>query len=162
MGQLKEKQFSRCNYLEELEKGKRRVTEKKLHETNLVYSSTMSIAVLLAVQKSAENDDILNETFNLFAHISFEPLPIDIIVKYIQQLNQNHDREEIYLAIKHCSLFLLNENENDVRLHRVVYEATELFSNRNGNEMQCNFQSKIVNKRCRVQNIAKALYCFKQ
>ena len=83
VGQLKEKEFSWCDYLEKLENGKKRVTERRLRETNLAYSSTMSAAVFLAVQKSAENDSILNETFNLFALISFEPLPIDIIVEYI-------------------------------------------------------------------------------
>ena len=142
--QLKEKEFSWLNYLEKLEKGKRRVMEKRLQETNLTYSSTMSSAVLLALQKSAENNFILSETFNLFSLISFESLPIDIIIKYIQQLDQNFEQEEIYLAIKHCSLFLLKENENDVRMHRVVHEATE-----------------ILRERDRIYNVAKALYRFK-
>ena len=142
--QLKEKSFSWQNYLEKLEKGKRRVTEKRLQETNLSYSSTMSSAVLLALQKSAENNFILSETLNFFSLISFESLPIDIIIKYIQQLDKNFEQEEIYLAIKHCSLFLLKENENDVRMHRVVHEATE-----------------ILRERDRVYDVAKALYCFK-
>ena len=161
VGQLKEKEFSWCDYLEKLEKGKKRVTEKRLHETNSAYSSTMSAAVLLAVQQSAANDSILNETFNLFALISFEPLPIDVIVAYIQQKNQKCEKEEIYLAIKHCSLFLFTENDNDVRLHRVVHEATELFRHRKGNEMKYSFESEIVNESNRLQQVAKALYCFK-
>ena len=142
--QLKQKEFLWHDYLDKLEKGKRHVTEKRLQETNLAYSSTMSSAVLLALQKSAENSFILNETFKLFAQISCEPLPIDIIVKYIQQRDQNCEREEIYLAIKHCSLFLFANNENDVQLHRVVHEATVL-----------------VSETDRVYDVAKALYCFK-
>ena len=159
--QLKERKFSWSDYLEKLEKGKRHVTEKRLQETNPAYSSTMSAAVLLAVQKSAENDFILNQTFKLFALISFEPLPIDIIVKYIQQLEQTCEKEEIYLAIKHCSLFLLTENENDVRLHRVVHEATKLFSNGNEYEIRYSSQNETVNEKERILNVAKALYCFK-
>ena len=142
--QLKEKEFSWHDYLDKLEKGKRDVTEKRLQETNLAYSFTMSSAVLLALQKSAENSFILNETFKLFALISFEPLPIDIIVKYIQQRDQNCEKEEIYLVIKHCSLFLFANIENDVQLHRVVHEATAL-----------------VGETDRVYDVAKALYCFK-
>ena len=142
--QLKETEFSWHDYLDKLEKGKRHVTEKPLQDTNLVYSSTMSSAVLLALQKSAENSLILNETFKLFALISFEPLPIDIIVKYIQQRDHNCEKEEIYLAIKHCSLFLFANNENDVQLHGVVHEATAL-----------------VSETDRVYDVAKALYCFK-
>ena len=142
--QLKQKDFSWHNYLEKLEKGKRNVMETRLQETNLSYSSTMSSAVLLALQKSAENNFILKETFSLFSLISFESLPLDIIIKYIQHLDQNFEKEEIYLAIKHCSLFLLNENESDVRMHRVVHEATET-----------------LRERDRVYDVAKALYCFK-
>ena len=142
--QLKEKEFSWHDYLDKLEKGKRHVTEKRLQEINLAYSSTMSSAVLLALQKSAENSFILNETFKLFALISFEPLPIDIIVKYIQQRDQNCEKEEVYLAIKHCSLFLFVNNETDVQLHRVVHEATAL-----------------VSETARVNDVAKALYFFK-
>ena len=104
----------------------------------------MSSAVLQALQKSTENNFILNETFNLFSLISFESLPIDIIIKYIRQLDQNVEKQDIYLAIKHCSLFLLNENENDVRMHRIVHEATE-----------------VLRKRDRVYDVAKALYSFK-
>ena len=159
---LKQKEFSWRDYLEKLEKGKRRVTEEQLQKTSSAYSFTMSTAVHLAVQKAAENDFVLYETFKLFALISFEPLPIDIIVKYIQQLHQNYEKQEICLAIKQCSLFLLTENENDVRLHRVVHdEATTLSSNHQANEMQYNSQSEIVNERSRVYNVAKALYCFK-
>ena len=142
--QLKEKEFSWHNYLEKLEKAKRCVTGKQIQETNLSYSSTMSSAVLLALQKSAENNFILKETFNLFSLISFESLPIDIIIKYIQQLHQNVEQEEIYLTIKHCSLFLLKENETDVRMHRVFHEVTE-----------------ILRERGSVYDAAKALYCFK-
>ena len=121
----------------------------------------MSAAVLLAVQQSAANDSILNETFNLFALISFEPLPIDVIVAYIQPKNQKCEKEEIYMALKQCSLFLFTENDDDVRLHRVVHEATELFRHRKGNEMKYSFKSEIVHERNRVQHAAKALYCFK-
>ena len=143
--QLTQKEFSWHDYLDKLEKGKRHVTEKRLQETNLAYSSTMSSAVLLALQKSAENSFILNETFKLFAQISSGPLPIDIIVKYIQQGDQNYEKEEIYLAIKHCSLFVFSNNENDVQLHHVVHEATAL-----------------VSERTKVYDVAKALYCFKE
>ena len=159
---LKQKEFSWRDYLEKLEKGKTRVTEEQLQKTSSAYSFTMSTAVHLAVQNAAENDFILYETFKLFALISFEPLPINIIVKYIQQLDQNYEKEEIRLAIEQCSLFLLTENENDVRLHRVVHdEATKLSSNHQDNEMQRNSQSEIVNERSRVYNVSKALYCFK-
>ncbi|CAB4025405.1 Nephrocystin-3, partial [Paramuricea clavata] len=160
--------FSWQDYLEKL-KGKRKVTEEQLRQTSSAYPFTMSAAVSLAVEKSAENNFILNHTFNLFSLISFEPLPVDIIVEYVQELDTNYDKEEIYLALKHCSLFLLTETETedcDVSLHRVVHEATKLLSDCQESEASSYSQSGIPNERVNVgaaitvQNVLKALYHF--
>ena len=129
----------------------------------------MSTALFLAVQKSAEKSSILKETFNMFSFISFEPLPIDIIVTYIQQLDQNCGKEDIYLEIKHCSLFLFEENEDqvDVRIHRVVHEAITLLSENKRTELGKSSEPAVPNNRARVgfpsgvQNVVQALYCFK-
>ena len=161
--------FSWQDYLKKLENGKRHVTEKQLSKKNSAYSSTMSAAVLLAVQKSAEKSSVLEQTFNLFCMISFDPLPIDIIVNYIQQLDQNCDKEEIYLEIKYCSLFLLEENEYhiDVRIHRVVHEAVTLFSETKRTELGKSSERGVPKEKARVdfpggvQNVVQALFCFK-
>ena len=162
--------FSWRNYLEKLEKGKRDVTEKRLRDKNsAAYSSTMSAAVFLAVKKAAGKNSILEQTFNFFSKISFEPLPIDIIVNYIQQLDQNCDKDEVYLAIKHCSLFLTEENEDhvNIRLHRVIYEAVTLLSEQKRNELDDNCITEDENTIQKmviysgVQNVVKALYSFK-
>ena len=166
--ELAETNFSWRDYLAKLENGKRRVTEEQLCRKNAAYSLTMSAAVFLAVKKSAEKSSILEQTFNLFSFISFEPLPVDIIVNYIQKLDNNCDREEIYLEIKHCSLFLTEENELqiDVRLHLVVYEAVTLLSEKSRNELTKNSEHKVTNQRRRIdfhsngQNVVEALYCF--
>ncbi|CAB4023367.1 Nephrocystin-3 [Paramuricea clavata] len=156
--------FSWQDYLEKL-KCKREVTEEQLLKTSSAYQSTMSAAVSLAVAKSAENSLILHHTFDLFSLISFEPLPLDIITKYIQQLDQNCDKEEIYLAVKDCSLFLLTEIEDrEVRLHRVVHDVAKSLSNCKQTETKDYSQCDTANRakaRRRVQNVAKALYCFK-
>ena len=157
------------DYLKKLENGKRHVTEEQLNKKSSAYSSTMSAAVFLAVQKSAEKSSLLQKTFNLFSVISFDPLPIDIIVNYIQQLDQNCDKEEIYLEIKHCSLFLLEENEDhiDVHIHRVVHEAVTLFSENKRTELGKSSERGVPKNKARfdfpggVQNVVQALYCFK-
>ena len=148
-------------------KSKKKATEEQLRKTSSAYPFTMSAAVSLAVEKSAENNFILNHTFNLFSLISFEPLPVDIMVKYIQELDQNYDKEEIYLALKNFSLFLPSETEDcDVRLHRVVQEATKSLSDCKELETTYHSQSGISNKRVnvdaaiRIQNVLKALYHF--
>ena len=142
---LKTVEFSWRDYLKKLENGKRHLTEMLLSRANPAYSSTMSAAVFLAVKKSAEESSILEDTFDLFSFISFEPLPIDIIVNYIQQLDEDCEIAEIYLEIKNCSLFLIEDNGDhiNVRINRVVHEAVKLLSKYKRNE------SWAVNKRKR-------------
>ena len=157
------------DYLEKLENGKKHVTEEQVCQKNSAYSSTMSAAVFLAVQKSVKKSSILEQAFNLFSFISFEPLPIDIIVTYIQQLDQNCDKEDIYYEIKHSSLFLFDENEDhiDVRIHRVVHEAVTLLSENKRTESGKSLEPGVPNKGARVdfpvgiKNVVQALYCFK-
>ncbi|CAB4003673.1 Nephrocystin-3 [Paramuricea clavata] len=157
--------FSWQDYLQKL-KNKRIETEKQLEQISTAYTSTMTAAVKLAVEKSAE-DLILNHTFNLFSLISFEPLPVDIIVKYVQEIDQKYDKEDIYLALKDCSLFLLTETEDcDVWLHRVVHEATKSLSVCKESDTTYYSHPGIANERAiidaatTVQNVIKALYCF--
>ncbi|XP_028412844.1 uncharacterized protein LOC114535735 [Dendronephthya gigantea] len=119
--------FSWRDYLRKLEKGKRGLTEERLRQMNsAAYSSTMSTAVLLAVRKCAENNTILEHAFNLFSLLSFEPLPLDLVVKYIQE-QQEVDAEDVITAIKLSSLFVQDGSNGDVRLHRVVHEAVKTF-----------------------------------
>ena len=144
--------FSWQDYLEKFKNRKRHVTEEQLSKKNSAYSSTMSAAVLLAVQKSAEKSSFLEQTFNLFSAISFDPLSIDIIVNYIQQLDQNCDKEEIYLEINHCSLFRFEENEDhiDVRIHHVVHEAVTLFSENKRTDLGKSSERGVPKKKARV------------
>jgi tetratricopeptide (TPR) repeat protein len=142
--------FSWKDYLQKLVEGKRTRTEELLDQTNsAAYSSTMSRAVYLAVKKCAESDFILKHTFNFFSLISFESLPLDLIVQYIQQQDNDLDVEDISLAIKHCSLFLPVENkENDIRLHRVVHDAIKSV-----------FPSSVESP---FYHVVKTLYYFKE
>ncbi|XP_028416344.1 uncharacterized protein LOC114540265 [Dendronephthya gigantea] len=120
--------FSWREYLGKLEKGKRGLTEERLRQMNsAAYSSTMSTAVLLAVAKCAENNTFLKHAFNLFSLISFEPFPLDLVVKYIQQQENELDAEDIISSIKLCSLFVLVDKRDYIRLHRVVHEAVKTF-----------------------------------
>ena len=136
--------FSWHDFIDKLEKGKRRITEQQLLKiSQIAYSSTMSASVLLAVEKSAEENFILDQTFDLFSLISFETLPLNIIVNYIQQLDESFEKEEIYLTIKHCSLFLVEESEDiDVRLHHVVHEAIKSFSDCKKTKLKEDYESE--------------------
>ena len=53
-------QFSWKDYLDKLEKKNIELTEERLLHVNLTYSYTVSTAVMLAVEKSAEKNIVLN------------------------------------------------------------------------------------------------------
>ncbi|XP_028414907.1 uncharacterized protein LOC114537996, partial [Dendronephthya gigantea] len=148
--------FSYRDYLRKLEKGKRSLTEQRLQKINsAAYSSTMSTAVLLAVEKCAENYTILQHAFNLFSLISFEPLPLDLVVKYVQQ-QEDLEAEDIIPTLKHCSLFVQVCNDGDIRLHRVVHEAVKTLFNKTKEATIS--ETGIQNKdRKKTQNISKVI-----
>ena len=120
-------EFSWNDYLGKFKKRNTKSMEGRLLHQNFSYSYTMSTAVMLAVEKSAQKD-ILNYVFLLFSLISFEPMPLPLIVHFVQQQDKTLDEEDIYFAIRDCSLFLPVENaDRKIRVHRVVHEAIKLF-----------------------------------
>ena len=119
--------FSWKNYLEKFDKTKNNCAEERFCRIDPTYSHTMSTAVMLAIEKCAKKD-IWNHIFHLFSLISFEPMPLSLVVLYVQHQCEKLDEHDISLAIKHCSLFLLFENQGTyIRLHRVIHEGIKKF-----------------------------------
>ena len=119
--------FSWKNYLEKFDKTGNKCAEERFRRIDPTYSHSMSTAVMLAIEKCAKND-IWNHIFHLFSLISFEPMPLSLVVLYVQQQGEKLDKQDISLAIKHCSLFLLFENQGTyIRLHRVIHEGIKQF-----------------------------------
>ena len=119
--------FSWKNYLEKFDKTKNNCAEERFRRIDPTCSHTMSTAVMLAIEKCAKNV-IWNHIFHLFSLISFEPMPLCLVVLYVQQQGEKLDEQDISLAIKHCSLFLLFENQGTyIRLHRVIHEGIKQF-----------------------------------
>ena len=154
--------FSWRDNLGKLEKGERKLTAKRLREINsAAYSSTMSAAVLLAVEKCAESNTILKRTFHLFSLISFEPLPLDLVVKYIQQQDKELKAEDIFPVIKHCSLFVhVGNDEHDIHLHRVVHEELKEFCLWKEPQINDFMQTGIPNITSVIHNVVKTMYRF--
>ena len=140
-------EFSWQDYLGKLEKGKTKLAEESLLLVNSAYSSTMSVAVFLAVEKCAKSNFILNHIFHLFSLISFQAFPLDLIVVYMQQQKEDLDTEDIYLAIKCCSLFIpAGCEDRDITIHRVTHEAIKLHCHCNGSENHNNDSKKTTNE----------------
>ena len=159
--------FSWKNYLEKLDKAKNNFAEERFRRVNPTYSHTMSTAIMLAVERCAENN-IWNHVFHLFSLISFEPMPLSLIVHYVQQQGEKLDAEDIKIEIKDCSLFILFVNLADtyIRLHRVIHDAIKLFSDDRWSELKNISKSgtpmngQVSKAKSIIQNVVKTLHNF--
>ncbi len=160
-------EFSWQDYLGKLEKGKTKLAEERLLLVNSAYSSTMSAAVFLAVEKCAKSNFILNHIFQLFSLISFQAFPLDLIVVYMQRQKEDLDTQDIYLAIKCCSLFIpAGCKDRDITIHRVTHEAIKLHCHCNTSENHKNDPNETTNERSvlnvgSVASVLRMLYHFK-
>ena len=161
-------EFSWQDYVGKLENGKTKLAEERLLLVNSAYSSTMSAAVFLAVEKCAKSNFILNHIFHLFSLISFQAFPLDLIVVYMRQQKEDLDTQDIYLAIKCCSLFIpAGCKDRDITIHRVTHEAIKLHCHCNRSENHKNDPNETTNERSvlNVGSVATSvltmLYYFK-
>ncbi|XP_046862050.1 nephrocystin-3-like [Xenia sp. Carnegie-2017] len=150
--------FTWQEYLEKLKKGKRNFVDSHLRKSSSAYPNTMFEAVLLAVEQNAANSAILAKAFMLFSILSFHPLPHDFVIKYIQKIDPQTDIEEICLDLKHCSLFLMS-NDNDVHLHRIVHEVIVTFYSQTQLEETNGAKKSSTDEK--VWLVAETLYLFK-
>ncbi|XP_046863002.1 uncharacterized protein LOC124456679, partial [Xenia sp. Carnegie-2017] len=145
--------FTWKQYLKKISSEEQENMDATFVKSNSVYPRSMLQASLLAVRQNAEESSILANVINFFSVISFDPIPRDIIVFYVQEIDPKHSKEDICLCLKDCSLFLHSEN-NDISLHRIVHKAIIVYQSEHSNEeheMETN-----------VDQISKALYMFKE
>ena len=161
--------FSWKNYLEKLDKVKKNFAEERFRRVNPTYSNTMSTAIMLAVETCAKNN-IWNHIFNLFSLISFEPMPLSLIVDHVQQQGEKLDAEDIIIEIKDCSLFILLENPDTyIRLHRVVHGAIKLFCHDSRSDLEdvisasgTHISGPVFSSKTIMQHVVKTLYNFQK
>ena len=115
--------FGWGDYLEKLAGGRRNTTEAILTETNPSYKKSMTTAITLAVEKAMTTDRVINHLFTFLALCSPQPIPQDVAVNYIIEMDEQFsDKEWIAGRINRCSLILSEEEGNSVyiRVHGVV------------------------------------------
>ncbi|XP_046855871.1 uncharacterized protein LOC124448972 [Xenia sp. Carnegie-2017] len=145
--------FTLKQYLKKISSEEQENMDATFVKFNSVYPRSMLQASLLAVRQNAEESSILANVINFFSVISFDPIPRDIIVFYVQEMDPKHSKEDICLCLKDCSLFLHSEN-NDISLHRIVHKAIIFYQSEHSNE-----EHEIETN---VDQMSKALYMFKE
>ncbi|XP_046855153.1 nephrocystin-3-like [Xenia sp. Carnegie-2017] len=153
--------FTWGQYLKKISSEQEESMDATFVKFNSVYPRSMLQASLLAVRQNAEESSLLANVINFFSIISFDPIPRDIIVFYVQEIDTKYSKEDICLSLKDCSLFLHSEN-NDVSLHRIVHKATVVFQSEQLNEEHKMEQGcNLTSYQHTFDQIFKALYKFK-
>ena len=86
----------------------------------------MTAATTLAVEEVMKFDKVIDHTFLLLSLCAPQPLPVDVVVNYIKNVDEEmEDREMIIMKLQRCSLLLLNEEETSVyiRVHQLVHDV---------------------------------------
>ena len=118
--------FSWEGYLEELEKGKRELTEEELANVNLIYAKSMTEATKIALKKVMDSDEIMKHAFNFLAFCAPEPLRLDVLTTYVLNADGELDKEDIDTQIQRSPLLLIEkEDVVNIRLHEVVHDVVK-------------------------------------
>ncbi|XP_068688420.1 uncharacterized protein [Montipora foliosa] len=128
--------FGWKGYLEKLERGQRANTEDFLVMTNQSYPISMTTAISLAVDDTMSSDKVLNHTFGFISLCGQQPLNLDLVIKYILNvenesdgsgLDASTDKDIIGLRIRKSSLLLVEEDETGVyvQVHQILRKVTQ-------------------------------------
>jgi len=118
------KLFTWPQYLEKLEKGKREITEKVYQRTSLIYTTTMTAAVNLSVEREIVEEKIMLHAFEFLSAIAPEPIPLHYVVQYVMKCMTDQDEDEVASRICSSSLVLSSfEDAKVISVHQVVHHC---------------------------------------
>ena len=121
--------FGWNDYLDKLNKGQRGTTETILTKTNPSYPNSMSKATRLAVEKAMTSDKVIHHTFSFLSVCATTPLSLDIVIRYILNVDEEiKNKEMIAMAIQRCSLLLFGAEEEGgafIRVHQIVSDVID-------------------------------------
>ncbi|KAK3755165.1 hypothetical protein QZH41_001698 [Actinostola sp. cb2023] len=118
------KLFTWQQYLEKLEKGKREITDTEYQRTSLIYTTTMTAAVRLSVEREIVKEEIMLHAFEFLSAIAAEPIPLEYVVQYVMKCMPDQDEDEVASTICSSSLVLSTfEDAKEISVHQVIYHS---------------------------------------
>nr|XP_058952731.1 uncharacterized protein LOC131780124 [Pocillopora verrucosa] len=118
--------FGWDDFLKKLDQGKRSTTEAMLSGSNPSYKKSMTAATTLAVKKTITTDKVLEHTFHFLSVCAPHPLSLEIVVNYLNKVNEElKDPDILATRICKCSLLLFEEDDSGVymRVHQIVHDV---------------------------------------
>ena len=124
---VKETGVSWEQYLAKLVEGKRKATEEVYDSTSHTYRTTMTTAVLLAIQREVEKHDILKHALQYLSLLAPEKIALDYVTKYVLVRLPEADEHVIISKILKSSLILvLNTTVKEIKAHQIVHSTLKL------------------------------------
>ena len=121
--------YSWQKYLETFGRGEREGTEEPLAKENTAYSSTMTTAIKMALDRASKSDEVLHQIFRLFSLCAPESLPIEIAINFVKARTTGKPEELIKATILKSSLITCLHSDNEapayLRVHNIVHEVLQ-------------------------------------
>ena len=128
--------YSWEKYLETFVSGEREGTEEPLAKENTAYSSTMTTAIRMALDRASKSDEVLHQIFRLLSLCAPESLPIEVAVNFVKARTTGKPNELIKATILKSSLITCLHGENEepayIRVHNIVHEVLQRVSTFDG------------------------------
>ena len=121
--------YSWQKYLETFGRGEREGTEEPLAKENTAYSSTITTAIKMALDRASKSDEVLHQIFRLFSLCAPESLPIEIAINFVKARTTGKPEELIKATILKSSLITCLHSDNEapvyLRVHNIVHEVLQ-------------------------------------
>ena len=121
--------YSWEKYLDTFGRGERKGTEEPLAKENTAYSSTMTTAIRMALDRASKSDEVLHEIFRLLSLCAPESLPIEVAINFVKARTTGKPKELIKATILKSSLITCLRDENEapvyIRVHNIVHEVLQ-------------------------------------
>ena len=133
--------YSWEKYLETFGRGEREGTEEPLAKENTAYSSTMTTAIKMALDRASKSDEVLHQIFRLLSLCAPESLPIEVAINFVKARTTGKPKELIKATILKSSLITSlhgnNEAPSYIRVHNIVHEVLQTVSAFDGEFIAC-------------------------
>ena len=119
--------YSWTNYLKSLDDGRRGAKEEPLAAENLAYTTPMSKAIEIAINRASESDEVLRQTFLFVSLCANDSLPIEAVVDFVKAHSTGQTEELIRAKIlKSCLITSLHGKDEApcyLKMHNIVHEV---------------------------------------
>ena len=118
--------FNWEKYLDKLMRGKEEAMGEIKKKCESGYTKSMPVAVRMAVERAVANEKVLFHTFQLLCICAPGPIPLEVVVDFVERRMPHLDDEDIISRIMESSLVQISsktDGKQTLWLHQVLYRV---------------------------------------